>query len=92
MAIKVQGFSSCTTKDALQCYFENTRRSKGGSVRNVNVTGETAVVSFSDSGGKYVDISRITSSEKKKLHFERENYMLIVFVVLVYSGFSSCKR
>ncbi|KAK3755409.1 hypothetical protein QZH41_016615 [Actinostola sp. cb2023] len=45
-SIIVSGLSSRTTKDALQNYFENSRRSSGGDVKEVKVDGDKAIVTF----------------------------------------------
>ncbi|KAK3729577.1 hypothetical protein QZH41_017197 [Actinostola sp. cb2023] len=45
-SILVSGLSSRTTEDALQNYFENSRRSSGGDVKEVQVNGDKAIVTF----------------------------------------------
>ena len=49
--IKVGGLSPKTTKDAVENYFENSRRSGGGDVQEVVISGTTAYVTFADSEG-----------------------------------------
>ena len=47
----IRGLSENTTKDALQNYFENTRRSGGGHVEEVNIKGDWARVKFESAEG-----------------------------------------
>jgi len=54
----IRGFSQNTTKDDLQNYFENTRRSGGGDVEEVNIKGDWARIKFESAEGTvYVVIS-----------------------------------
>ena len=53
--VVIRGLSKNTTEDALQNYFENTRRSGGGHVEEVNIKGDWARIEFeSDEGTLYV--------------------------------------
>ena len=58
-SILVKGFSGKTTKDALCLYFENTKRSAGGTVEKVDLKSgdKHAVVHFSDPKGKQLQIA-----------------------------------
>ena len=47
----IRGFSLNTTEDALQNYFENTRRSDGGHVEEVNIQGDFARIKFQSAEG-----------------------------------------
>ena len=47
----IRGFSLNTTGDALQNYFENTRRSDGGHVEEVNIQGDCARIKFQSAEG-----------------------------------------
>jgi len=47
----IRGFSQNTTEDALQNYFENTRRSGGGDVEEVNIKGDWARIKFESAEG-----------------------------------------
>ena len=47
----IRGLSEITTKDALQNYLENTRRSGGGAVEEVKITGNSAWVKFESAEG-----------------------------------------
>ena len=49
--IIVRGLSQDTTEDALQNYFENTRRSGGGHVEEVNINGDLARIKFESAEG-----------------------------------------
>ena len=42
----IRGLSQNTTEDALQNYFENTRRSGGGHVEKVDIKGDWAHIKF----------------------------------------------
>ena len=47
----IRGLSQNTTKDALQNYFENTRRSGGGDVEEVDIKGDWARIKFESPEG-----------------------------------------
>jgi len=47
----IRGFSQNTTEDALQNYFENTRRSGGGDVEEVSIKGDWARIKFESAEG-----------------------------------------
>lgn len=47
----IRGLSQNTTKDALQNYFENTRRSGGDNVEEVNIKGDWARIKFESAEG-----------------------------------------
>ena len=47
----IHGLSQNTTKDALQNYFENTRRSGGGDVEEVIIEGDWAHIKFESAEG-----------------------------------------
>jgi len=49
----IRGFSEDTTKDDLWNYLENTRRSGGGPVEEVKITGDTARVKFESAEGNF---------------------------------------
>ena len=47
----IRGLSQNTTEDALLNYFENTRRSGGGPVEEVNMKGDWARIKFESAEG-----------------------------------------
>ena len=47
----IRGLSQNTTEDALLNYFENTRRSGGGPVEEVNIKGVCARIKFESAEG-----------------------------------------
>ena len=47
----IRGLSQDTTQDAVWNYFENSRRSGGGAVEEVNIEGNLARVKFESSEG-----------------------------------------
>ena len=47
----IRGLSEDTTEDGLLNYLENTRRSGGGPVEEVKITGDTARVKFESAEG-----------------------------------------
>ena len=47
----IRGLSEDTTEDGLWNYLENTRRSGGGPVEEVKITGNTARVKFESAEG-----------------------------------------
>ena len=47
----IRGLPQNTTEDALQNYFENTRRSGGGHVEEVNIKGDWARIKFESAEG-----------------------------------------
>ena len=49
--VVIRGLSQNTTEDALQNYFENTRRSGGGHVEEVNIKGDWARIKFESAEG-----------------------------------------
>ena len=51
----VSGFSSCTTEDTVRYYFENTRRSGGGDILEMNFYPEesAAEITFKEQKGLY---------------------------------------
>ena len=49
----IRGFSEGTTEDDLLNYLENTRRSGGGPVEEVKITGDTARVKFESAEGNF---------------------------------------
>ena len=49
----IRGLSKNTTEDGLRNYLENTRRSGGGPVEELKITGNSARVKFESSGGNY---------------------------------------
>lgn len=49
----IRGLSEDTTEDGLCNYLENTRRSGGGPVQEVKITGNTARVKFESSRGNF---------------------------------------
>ena len=49
--VVIRGLSKNTTEDALLNYFENTRRSGGGHVEEVNITGDWARIKFESAEG-----------------------------------------
>lgn len=49
--IIIRGLSQNTTKDSLQNYFENTRRSGGGHVGEVDFKGDWARITFESAEG-----------------------------------------
>ena len=49
--VVIRGLPQNTTKDALQNYFENTRRSGGGHVEEVNMKGDWARIKFESAEG-----------------------------------------
>ena len=51
----IRGLSKDTTKDALLNYFENTRRSGGGQVEEVKISGNSARVKFESSEGNFYE-------------------------------------
>ena len=59
----IRGFSQNTTEDALQNYFENTRRSGGGDVEEVSIKGDWARIKFESAEGTvYVVVSAVDGS------------------------------
>ena len=48
----IRGLSEDTTKDDLCNYLENTRRSGGGPVEELKITGNSAQVKFESAEGK----------------------------------------
>ncbi|KAK3606054.1 hypothetical protein CHS0354_006399, partial [Potamilus streckersoni] len=44
--VEVRGFSQDTSADALEMYFENTKRSGGGPIRNIEWKDEVALITF----------------------------------------------
>jgi len=50
----IRGLSEDTTEDGLWNYLENTRRSGGGPVEELKITGNSARVKFESSEGKYI--------------------------------------
>ena len=65
----VRGISKNTTEDALLNYFENNRRSGGGQVDEVKITGNTAWVKFESSEGIF-SFTYVTKQEKKKMTYQ----------------------
>ena len=49
--VVIRGLSQNTTEDALLNYFENTRRSGGGHVEEVNIKGDWARIKFESAEG-----------------------------------------
>ena len=49
----IRGFSEDTTEDDLLNYLENTRRSGGGPVEEVKITGDKARVKFESAEGNF---------------------------------------
>ena len=49
----IRGLSKNTTEDGLRNYFENRRRSGGGPVEELKITGNSARVKFESSEGNY---------------------------------------
>ena len=49
----IRGLSKNTTEDGLRNYLENTRRSGGGPVKELEMTGNSARVKFESSEGNY---------------------------------------
>ena len=49
----IRGLSDNTTKDGLWNYLENTRRSGGGPVEELEITGNSARVKFESSEGNH---------------------------------------
>ena len=49
----IRGLSKKTTEDGLRNYLENTRRSGGGPVEELKMTGNSARVKFESSEGNY---------------------------------------
>ena len=49
----IRGLSKNTTEDGLRNYLENTRRSGGGPVEELKMTGNSARVKFESSEGNY---------------------------------------
>ena len=49
----IRGLSEVTTEDGLWNYLENTRRSGGGPVEEVKITGDTARVKFESAEGNF---------------------------------------
>ena len=47
----IRGLSEVTTEDGLWNYLENTRRSGGGPVEEIKITGDTARVKFESAEG-----------------------------------------
>ncbi len=47
----IRGLSQNTTEDGLLNYFENTRRSGGGNVEEVNINGGWASIKFESAEG-----------------------------------------
>ena len=47
----IRGLSQNTTEDALVNYFENTKRSGGGDVEEVNIKGDWARIKFESAEG-----------------------------------------
>ena len=62
----IRGFSQNTTEDALKNYFENTRRSGGGHVEEVDIKGDWARIKFESAEGTvyvaYVIVSAVDGS------------------------------
>ena len=50
----IRGLSKNTTEDGLWNYLENTRRSGGGPVEELKITGNSARVKFESSEGNYI--------------------------------------
>ena len=55
----IRGLSKNTTEDGLWNYLENTRRSGGGPVEEVKITGNTARVKFESAEGNYTICSLV---------------------------------
>ena len=51
--VLIRGLSEDTTEDDLLNYLENTRRSGGGPVEEVKITGNTARVKFESAEGNF---------------------------------------
>ena len=49
----IRGLSEATTEDDLWNYLENKRRSGGGQVEEVKITGDTARVKFQSADGNF---------------------------------------
>ena len=49
----IRGLSEDTTEVDLFCYLENTRRSGGGPVEELKITGDTARVNFESAEGNF---------------------------------------
>ena len=49
----IRGLSEVTTEDGLWNYLENTRRSGGGPVEEVKITGDKARVKFQSAEGNF---------------------------------------
>ena len=54
IVVLIRGLSEDTTEDGLWNYLENTRRSGGGPVEELKITGNSARVKFESSEGKYI--------------------------------------
>ena len=79
ITIMVSGILSSTSEDALICYFENSRRSGGGEVSNIDSTedGET-IITFLEVKG--------TSGIASSFFFHEE-----VHIYVVYHALSNCR-